>query len=297
LRIYGRWILLALALVGLSPLQARPSFAQARIGSAASISNQVEGVSRNIARTLSAGGEVYSNELVRTGEQSTAQLVFLDNTNLSVGPKSSVTLDRFVYDPDHGTGTVVVRATRGIFRFVTGSQPPQNYTIVTPIATIGVRGTVFDLLVQANKIVVLLVSGEVRVTPRGGHAVALTQPGTAVTVFATGVVEGPVVWHGTIIDTASNSPFPLFAGVCPFGLNEYGSCAPAPSKTCQWGKASSGMCVDNRLAEWTQKGTLSLSQLQANHNFNLYTSANPNMERMYSVHDVPFFQLFINTNP
>lgn len=212
------------------------------------------------------------------------------------GPKSTVTLDRFVYDPDHGTGTVVLRATRGIFRFVTGSQPPQDYKIVTPIATIGVRGTVFDLLVQASKIVVVLVSGEVRVTPRAGRTVSLTRPGTAVTVFATGAVEGPVVWHGTIIDTASNSPFPLFAGVCPFGLNDYGTCLPAPSKTCQWGRTSSGMCVNNRLAEWTQRGTLALNQLQMNHNFDLYTPANSSAERMYSVHDVPFFQLFINTN-
>jgi hypothetical protein len=119
---------------------------------------------------LAAGGDVFANEVVRTGDASNAQLVFLDRTNLGVGPKSSVTLDRFVYDPDRGTGRVVVRATRGIFRFVTGSQPSQDYTIETPLATIGVRGTIFDLLVQQTRVIVVLVSGEVRVTPRKGRS-------------------------------------------------------------------------------------------------------------------------------
>jgi hypothetical protein len=106
----------------------------------------------------------------------------------------------------------VVRATRGIFRFVTGSQPPQNYTIKTPIATIGVRGTVFDLLVEANRIIAVLVSGKIRVTTKAGHVVWLTEPGTAVTVFASGRIVGPMIWNGPITDTASNAPFPYFGG-------------------------------------------------------------------------------------
>jgi hypothetical protein len=212
----NHWILGALAL-GLIALQSGTAQAQGRIGNASAITNQVEGVLRGSSRTLATGSDVHANEIVRTADASVAQLVFLDNTNLSVGPKSSVTLDRFVYDPDHNTGKVVVRATRGVFRFVTGSQPPQDYTIETPIATIGVRGTVFDLLVQANKIVVVLVSGNVRVTTHAGRTVWLTQPGTALTVYANGTVQGPSPWNGTtIIDTASMTPFPYFGGGAPF---------------------------------------------------------------------------------
>jgi opacity protein-like surface antigen len=201
-----------IAFVGLIAWLPSPSHAQGRIGNAAAVTNQVEGILGGSARSLAAGSDVHANELVRTQDASVAQLVFLDNTNLSVGPRSSVTLDRFVYDPDHGKGRVVVRATRGIFRFVTGSQPPQDYTIETPIATIGVRGTVFDFLVQPNRVIVILISGNVRVTARSGRTVWLTQPGTSVTVFAGGKITGPEIWNGTIIDTASNAPFPYFGG-------------------------------------------------------------------------------------
>ena len=208
----SHWLCWALAVTGLALSQPNLALAQGRIGSAASITNQVEGISHGAARALVVGSDVHANDVVRTADESVAQLVFLDNTNLSIGPKSSVTLDRFVYDPDRSTGKVVVRTTRGIFRFVTGSQPPQNYTITTPIATIGVRGTVFDLLVEANRIVAVLVSGKIRVTTKAGRIVWLTEPGTAVTVFASGRIVGPVIWNGPITDTASNAPFPYFSG-------------------------------------------------------------------------------------
>jgi hypothetical protein len=69
-----------------------------------------------------------------------ADLRFIDQTNLSVGPKSSVRLDKFVYDPNKGSGSVVIDATRGSFRFVAGSQDKRAYKVKTPYGTLGIRG-------------------------------------------------------------------------------------------------------------------------------------------------------------
>jgi hypothetical protein len=67
-------------------------------------------------------------------------LRFHDNTNLSAGPKSSVRLDKFVYDPNKSAGSVAVEATRGSFRFVAGSQSTGSYHVKTPYGTLGIRG-------------------------------------------------------------------------------------------------------------------------------------------------------------
>jgi opacity protein-like surface antigen len=212
----GRWRKFALSIAALTLVPTVPAMAQS-IGSAQSINNQVEGILRGNTRALAIGSDVFSNEVVRTGDAASAQLVFLDATNLSVGPRSLVTLDRFVYDPNRNTGRMVVRASRGIFRFVTGSQPKRDYTIHTPVATIGVRGTVFDLLVRSDRTTVVLVEGAIVVTAVGGRTVSLTVPGTAVTIYAGGRIEGPSPWTGPIFDTASNAPFPYFGGG-PFQL-------------------------------------------------------------------------------
>jgi hypothetical protein len=42
---------------------------------------------------------------------------------------SSVHLDKFVYDPNKSTGDVAIQATRGVFRFATGSLGSDAYKI------------------------------------------------------------------------------------------------------------------------------------------------------------------------
>ena len=119
-----------------------------KIGVTAAVKNDVQGVRGSTARPLSAGSDVFTNERIRTGEASLAQILFLDKTSLTVGPRAELTLDRFVYNPSKGTGQVVLNAVQGAFRFVTGSQSPRNYTIKTPVGILGVRGTIGEVIVE-----------------------------------------------------------------------------------------------------------------------------------------------------
>jgi len=81
-----------------------------------------------------------SKETVRTGDAGQADLRFHDSSNLTVGPKSSVRLDKLVYDPNKSASTVAIQATKGSFRFVTGSQGAGAVQVKTPYGTLGVRG-------------------------------------------------------------------------------------------------------------------------------------------------------------
>src|SRR6476620_8986524 len=130
-----KWAL-GLLVLGLFAVQSTASHSQEAIGSATSVKPQAEAN----ARMLSGGSSVYSKELIHTGDAGVADLRFHDNSNLSVGPKSSVRLDKFVYDPNKSAGSVAVEATRGSFRFVTGSQSKGSYQVKTPYGTLGIRG-------------------------------------------------------------------------------------------------------------------------------------------------------------
>jgi hypothetical protein len=111
--------------------------AQTRIGTANSVQPEASG---SVGGTLSAGSGVHANETVKTGSSGKAGLQFHDQSNLSVGPSSQVRLDKFVYDPNKGTGSTVIEATRGTFRFTTGSQNKGEVKIKTPYGTLGTRG-------------------------------------------------------------------------------------------------------------------------------------------------------------
>ena len=135
----SRFWIPVLPLAILFALQATASHGQEAIGKATSVRPEAEG-SHGGKRTLSGGADIYSRETVRTGDTGQADLQFNDRSNLSVGPKSTVQLDKFVYDPNKSAGTIAVQATRGSFRFVTGSQGTGSYQIKTPYGTLGVRG-------------------------------------------------------------------------------------------------------------------------------------------------------------
>jgi hypothetical protein len=111
--------------------------AQSRIGTAQSVKPEASG---SVAGTLSAGSGVHANETVKTGSSGQAGLQFNDQSNLKVGPSSQVRLDKFVYDSNKGTGSTVIEATRGAFRFTTGSQNKGEVKINTPYGTLGTRG-------------------------------------------------------------------------------------------------------------------------------------------------------------
>jgi len=126
-----------LMLAVLFAMQPTASHAQAAIAKASSVRPQADG---SVAGTLAAGSSVHGGETVKTGSAGQANLRFNDSSNLSVGPSSNVRLDKFVYDPNKGSGTVAIEASKGAFRFVTGSQNKGEVKVKTPAGTLGIRG-------------------------------------------------------------------------------------------------------------------------------------------------------------
>ena len=140
--------------------------AQQHIGSTAVAHNDVTRDLGGAIGPLTVGDSVYRNEVVRTGAASTAKLIFLDSTNLGVGPVSRVALDQFVYVGESNGQKMAVNLAKGVFRFTTGKLDKSAYIISTPSAAIGVRGTVLDISVRSAQSRVTLVEGQALVCPR-----------------------------------------------------------------------------------------------------------------------------------
>ncbi len=180
-----------------------------KVGVAAAVKNNVQRVTGGGSQQLSVGSDLFTNERIRTGEDSVAQILLLDKTSLTVGPRAELTLDKFVYNPSSGgAGQVVFSAVQGAFRFVSGSQNPRSYTIKTPVGILGVRGTIVDLVVQQRQTFLILVQGVLSFTFHG-RAYTLSTPGQAYIFGADGTVQGPMTWDGTILNTSASISFPL----------------------------------------------------------------------------------------
>lgn len=180
------------------------------IGRAGAVKNKVDGVLAGTVSPLAAKDPLVVNQGVRTGAASTAQLLFLDETSMNVGPNSNLTLDRFVYDPDRALNDIALQTTKGVFRFVSGSSDPRSYHLKTPVATIGVRGTIYDTIVTPVETIVILAEGKLVITLADGRQVVLDKVGEALRIRAGGHVEGPITWDGKIFNVTGIVPYPLF---------------------------------------------------------------------------------------
>jgi opacity protein-like surface antigen len=171
-----------------------PALGQAGIGSAVTVTNQVSGILAGRTRAVGTGDGVFANETIRTANASAAQLRFLDQSNLAIGPSASVVLNRFVYNPDQTAREAAVQVTTGAARWVSGSSPPRAYRVRTPHAVIGVRGTEFDLLVELRRTIVTLREGVIVVCPIGTpqSCATLDTPGQSVIVTRSSI-QGPTL--------------------------------------------------------------------------------------------------------
>jgi hypothetical protein len=185
------------------------------IGAAVAVRNQVTGNHGGQDHPLAVGNPIFQNDRISTGANSVAQLMFTDQTTLSVGPRSQVTLDRYVYDPNQSAGDVAVSFTTGAMRFITGSQQPQNYQVRTPVASIGVRGTIVDLLMLDGRMFGILDEGRVIFTLPGGQTLELNHPGQAIEFFSNGTAGRPFTWRGSYESSLGGATYPLFGN--PFG--------------------------------------------------------------------------------
>lgn len=137
------------------------------------------------SRTLVQGAGLVANEWVRTDRTGRAELRFTDDTQVTIGPGSSLKLDRFVYAPGGAAGSLMLDATKGLFRFTTGRMPKPAYQIRTPVGVLGVRGTQFTFRVQANRVVVSVAEGRVTACPRSNLRAGCTEAGPGQSLVAT----------------------------------------------------------------------------------------------------------------
>ena len=188
--------------------------AQPKIGSTVTTVDQVEGETEKGIQTITTGTAVYAEEVVRTGQTGKAQVLFADRTNLAVAPMTTIRLDKFVYDPNGGgQGNVVFVATEGSFRFITGILPHEDYSIKTPYATMGIRGTEFIVVIcdraSASRsgcgLQIQVISGVVVVTTNSGQVVTLTA-GQVLSVNAQGVPSTPTLNSQPIANFADLGP-------------------------------------------------------------------------------------------
>lgn len=164
------FLLCALALVvsaNLSPAMASPETA----GEVGRLQGQAT-ARLDEPRDLAVSDALFRDEELSTGPAARLEALLLDGSVLTLGGSATLTLDEMVYDPAAADGSIVLSITSGAFRLVSGGiarTAEKNLKVITPVGTIGIRGTDFWGLVSADRLdLALLDDTGVYVTNNAG---------------------------------------------------------------------------------------------------------------------------------
>lgn len=192
------------------------------IGTAILVEGQVSGSFSGQTSPLARGDGVVSNEVVRTLSASSGEISFVDQTKLFVGPVSTVTLDQFVFDQSGAASRFTVGVSKGALRIISGRSEHGAYGVKTPFGSLGLRGTIADVVVERLRVIVTdkhgLNEGPVIVTARNGQSLTLL-PGQSAILSSSGV-SGPLGPQGSDLpdfETACGGCTLMFAFGGPLG--------------------------------------------------------------------------------
>lgn len=97
------------------------------------------------AAKLEIDSPIFTSDEVFTGPESKALLLFIDDTQVTLGDNAEVKIKDFTFEPeDGGKKSALITFMRGSFLFVTGKIDKvmnPDVTLETPYASIGIRGT------------------------------------------------------------------------------------------------------------------------------------------------------------
>ena len=128
-----------------------PNFGNANTDFIGVIGAAVGEITNQNNEKLSNGSKIFFGDTVVSNNNSNAQILFLDQTILTLGEDTELTIDEFIYDPNSHDGSFVSNVKSGTVKFITGQiskKNPENLEVKFPSGTLGARGTEFIVLAE-----------------------------------------------------------------------------------------------------------------------------------------------------
>jgi len=131
-------------------------------------------------RSLQKASVIYLHDTLLTDSNSQAQIVFTDNSLMTFRSDTKFIIDQYAYKPNpkgNSVGKYIMNLLQGGFRTITGLIAKRNtadYEVNTPVATIGVRGTDYAVVLAGGALKMVYYAGSPCLNNRKGAILCLS---------------------------------------------------------------------------------------------------------------------------
>ena len=147
-----RGFLCVLLLLNAGTVIAQDIIAPVAVGRVVAIAGDVDALNEKRAtRSLQFNSEIYEGDVLKTNAAKQTQIRFKDGALITLRAGTSFKIQKFKYNPDddsEGVRKSVFELLEGGFRTISGQigkEDEEDYEVLTPVATVGIRGTHYGL--------------------------------------------------------------------------------------------------------------------------------------------------------
>jgi len=134
----------------------------APVGKVLSAAQTVRASGNAGGRVLNKNADIFFLDRISTNATGVGEFEFSDGTKLAVGPSASLVVDQFIFKNKSSFQKLGLSAAKGTFRWISGHSPSSAYQIRTPLGTMGIRGTAFDVTIRNGRVYIALISGNAK---------------------------------------------------------------------------------------------------------------------------------------
>jgi len=138
--------LLRASLLALFVSSASSASASESIGTVKTSKGEAKIIRAGSPAVAAVGQPIQQNDVVITGADGSVGVTFTDNTMLSLGPNTEITVDKYVFDPKANNVSFTASMAKGTLQFISGEiakLSPDAVKVHIPTGSIAVRGTRF----------------------------------------------------------------------------------------------------------------------------------------------------------
>ena len=112
------------------------------IGNVATVTGSASVIRNDKTTPLKVKDDIYLNDVVQTGVNSTLGITFIDATTFNLKASTRITIDNYVYEDGGKSNAAIFDVVKGTAAFVAAAVAKTgDMKITTPTATLGIRGT------------------------------------------------------------------------------------------------------------------------------------------------------------
>lgn len=159
-------------------------------------------------RDLKRQSDIFEGDTLITASNAQGQVRMVDGALIALSSGAEFQIKTYRFRQSGQKDEVVLALAKGALRTVTGEAEKSGYTMSYPTGTLGIRGTVYEMVVRKDGTVTLaLREGAIGVTAVSGSTVVVDTPGDAVTV--SDIVSDPAPLSDPAVMAALTAVLPM----------------------------------------------------------------------------------------